>query len=250
MAGDILSLVENVVGVVFAIASQGIFLYAAYWAFSIRRALAVRIYRNQALGVGLISLSWIIVFVNYVIVSQFLGFVAYTIIDVLVWAIFLYFVDSSVLDGRQSDPLLRDTLHWRRARLWIWGLFIATGLASILATTYYEVTGVDFSTLSPLVSNVLLSPYSWLVGLVGLVALPISAARSKDPLLRRQLLWFIGFVLAVAGVGLGNSISASAFAASSLPTYLLFALLLAGGFCLYKSSKSLVPLNRIGPKEE
>ena len=247
MAGDILSLVENAAGVVLALASQGIFLYAAYWAFSIRRALAVRIYRNQALGVGLISLSWIIVFFNYVVVSQFLGFVAYTIVDVLIWGIFLYFVDTSVLDGRQSDPLLRDTLHWRRVRLWVWGLFIATAMATILVTAYYEVTGVDFSTLSPLVSNVLLSTYSWVVGLAGLVALPIAAARSKDPLLRRQLLWFSGFIVAIAAVGLGNSVSASAFAASSLPAYLLFAFLLAGGFCLYKSSKSLVPLNRISP---
>jgi hypothetical protein len=251
MAGDVLSLVGDVIGVVFALASQAIFLYAAYWALTIRRALAVRIYRNQALGVGLISLTWIIVFINYVVVSVLLGYVAYTVVDVLVWANFLYFIDASVLDGRQSDPLLRDTLHWRSIRRWVWGIFVASALVSIPATAYYVgVTGGDFSTLSPLLTNFLLTPYSWLVGLIGLVALPITAARSKDPLLRRQLVWFSGFIVAVAAVGLGNIVSASEFAASSLPAFLLFGFLLAGGYCLYKSAKSLVPLNRLGPLNE
>lgn len=241
----------DVGGVAFALASQAIFLYAAYWAFTIRRALAVRIYRNQALGVGLISLTWIIVFINYVVVSVQLGYVAYSIVDVLVWGNFLYFIDASVLDGRQSDPLLRDTLHWRSIRPWVWVVFVAGALVSIPATAYYvNVTGGDFSTLNPLVSNFLLSPYSWLVGLIGLVALPTTAARSKDPLLRRQLVWFSGFIVAIAAVGLGNYVSASAYAASSLPGYLLFAFLLVGGFCLYKSARSLVPLNRLGPLNE
>jgi hypothetical protein len=247
MAGDILSLVEDVIGVVLALASQGIFLYAAYWAFSIRRALAVRIYRNQALGVGLISLSWIIVFINYIFVSVILGYVAYTVIDVLIWVMFLYFIDTSVLDGRQSDPLLRDTLHWRSIRRWVWGIFFATALVSTSATAYYvQVTGGNFSTLSPLVYNFLLSLYPFVVVPTGLVALPITAVRSKDPLLRRQLVWFSGFIAAVTAVGLGNTVSASAFAASSLPAYVLFALLVAGGFCLYKSARSLVPLNKLG----
>ena len=241
---------ENVIVVAIALASQAVFLYAAYWAFTIRRALAVRIYRNQALGVGLISLTWIIVFINYVVVSVLLGYVAYTVVDVLVWANFLYFIDASVLDGRQSDPLLRDTLHWRSIRPWVWGIFIATALVSIAASAYYvNVTGGDFSTLSPLVTNFLLSPYSWLVGLIGLVALPTTAAKSKDPLLRRQLVWFMGFIVAIGAVTLGNIVSASAYAASSLGP-LLFAFLLAGGFCLYKSAKSLVPLNKLGRSDE
>jgi hypothetical protein len=39
------------------------FLFAAYWAFSIRSALAVRLYRNQAFGIGLIALCFAIFFV-------------------------------------------------------------------------------------------------------------------------------------------------------------------------------------------
>lgn len=33
-------------------------VYAAYWAFSIRRALALGLYRSQALGIGLVAVGY------------------------------------------------------------------------------------------------------------------------------------------------------------------------------------------------
>lgn len=242
MSSDILSLVLTALSLVIVLVAEGTYGYAAYWAFNIRRALAVRIYRNQALGVGLVSLGFILIFFDYVLVSSF-NIVIFVAIQALVTAMFFFFIDSAVLDGRMSDPLLRDTIHWRRIRLWVWGIFVAASVASIYIVVYYAgLTGKNLSVLPFWVSFIGSALEVVVVIIVGIVALPLTAIRTRDPYLRKQLAWLAGFVAFLAAGGPVPTSSAYA--------PVVFALQFAMAFCLYKSARSLVPLNKISLETE
>jgi len=246
MASDVLSLVASILAPILVVAAEGTFAYAAYWAFSIRRALTVRVYRSHALGVGLVSLGWILIFFDYVIVSHS-SYVLFTAVDALVSGAFFYFIDAAVLDGRTSDPLLRDTLHWRRIRRWVWTIFAIASVVSIYIAGYYSVqtggtwlTGGNPSLVPLWVSFVGVSLHVFVVMITGLVALPITIIRSKDPLLRRQLGWFAGFAATLVVVGTVPTLFglASTSTAYALPE---FVGQFTAAICLYKSATSLIP---------
>jgi hypothetical protein len=246
VASDALSLVANTLTPILVLASEGTFAYAAYWAFKIRGALTIRVYRSHALGVGLVSLGWILVFFDYVVVSHF-SYVLFTAIDALVSGAFFYFIDAAVLDGRISDPLLRDSLHWRRIRRWMWAIFALASAVSIYIAGYYSVltggtwlTGGNPSLVPLWVSFVGTSLHVFVVMTTGLVTLPITIMRSRDPLLRRQLGWFAGFAAALVVVG---TIPTLFGLASTSPVYTLpeFVGQFVAALCLYKSAISLIP---------
>jgi len=246
VASDVLSLVASILSPVLVVAAEGTFAYAAYWAFSVRRALIVRVYRSHALGVGLVSLGWILIFFDYVAVSH-LSYSLFTAIDALVSGAFFYFIDAAVLDGRMSDPLLRDTLHWRKIRRWVWAIFALASAVSIYIAGYYSVqtggtwlTGGNPSMVPLWVSFAGVSLHVFVVMVTGLVALPLTIMRSRDPLLRRQLGWFAGFAAVLVVVG---TIPTLFGLASTSPVYTLpeFVGQFAAAFCLYKSATSLIP---------
>ncbi len=96
-------------------------LYAAYWAFVIRRALAVRLYRNQALGIGILAIAVALTQVNATISNysaNYPGFLT-IIFPYFTTLTLFYWIDTSVQAGRRSDPLLRDTLHWKGLRVFL-----------------------------------------------------------------------------------------------------------------------------------
>jgi len=194
-----------------------------------------------------VSLGWILIFFDYVVVSHF-SYVLFTALNELVFVAFFYFIDASVLDGRMSDPLLRDTLHWRKIRRWVWVIFATASVVSIYIASYYSVltggtvlTGGNVSLFPPWVTFAGAFLYVVVVIGTGLVALPITAIRSRDPHLRRQLAWFAGF----AAVLLGFSVVPT----SPAYTLAVFVGQFAGAFCLYKSARSLVPMNKLSQSE-
>jgi len=246
VAIDVLSLVANFLAPILVVAAEGTFAYTAYWAFNIRRALTVRVYRSHVLGVGLVSLGWIVIFFDYVVVSHF-SYALFTGLDALVSGAFFYFIDASVLDGRVSDPLLRDTLHWGKIRRWVWVIFVIAAAVSIYIAGYYSVltggtwfTGGNISLVPLWVTFAGASLHVFVVIITGLVALPITAIRSRDPLLRKQLGWFAGFAAVLAVVG---SVPTLFGVASTSTAYALpeFVGQFAAAFCLYKSATSLIP---------
>jgi hypothetical protein len=199
-----------------------IFLFPAYWAFDIRRALAVRLYRNQALGIALVSVGF---FVFGIVVSTLVTY------DLALLIIF-YWLDSSVLAARRSDPLLRDTLHWTRLRIVVWalvliGLGVSTAFVLINGDITYipsDVVGMNLATLP-----------DFAVPLVALVLLPLVARRSKDHALRRHISWFGVFAVLQFAAILGATVLGGA------SYFVGFAF---GGYCLFRSARALVPLNR------
>ena len=228
-----------------------IFTYAAYWALSIRSALAVRLYRNQALGVALLAMTFAAVFfvvsvLGYLspVFSPLQTFGPFSLLFVFLAILMaFYWIDASILAGRRSDPLLRDALHWRKVRPIFWTLNIAAVAFTAGIITYIQLTTGRIPPAPPVIEIIFLLPFL-LTGICGVVYLPIVAARSKDYTLRKQLKWFGVFALillvyvpAVAGAFRGLSVE---------EVQLVINLALIGNaYCLYKSARSLVPLNRL-----
>jgi hypothetical protein len=222
-----------------------LFAYAAFWAFNIRQAQIVRIYRNQALGMGLLALAWILFFIGAVSSSIFFpaAFGVQAAGFNLVMIVLFYWIDASVLAARRSDPLLRDSLDWSKVRRVLWGIIVGSAILATSLASYYEFTTNALpqfmSSANGALGILYLSVY--FVVPAGIIMLPIAAYRSKDRYMRRNLEWFGAFVVVVEFVGSVGNASNSAI--------LLFGGLCVAAYCLYRSAKSLVPLNRISLQE-
>ncbi len=227
-----------------------IYTYSAYWAFDIRKALAVRLYRNQALGIGLGSLGFAILNVTYflgiahaIALPASLEFLNAIIIaaSVLPFILFFFWIDASVLAARRSDPLLRDILGWRRVRIILWSLviFSITSQSIILtaARQLYQNCIPGCPTDPGLSVNVLFFIPIFIPFVSGAIYLPMSASHSKDRTLRRHFKWFGLFAVCLLAAA-----TYSALISPGPPTSVAF---IAGGYCLYRSVRSLVPLNRL-----
>ena len=184
--------VENIIRVALPLVQAAMFGYAAFWGFNIRHALYVRLYRNQALGIGLIGLAFVFVTIannvidfiysnnsnlagNLVVPVYYVGFI-----------VIFYWIDASVLAARRSDPLLRDTFHWTRLRVLLWSVMIILVALAMSVDAYSLLTGNPIPTnLQPLPGINFL-----LILATGAALLPVSARRSKDMSFRKHLEWF------------------------------------------------------------
>lgn len=221
------------------VAASLTFLYAVYWSFNIRRALFVRIYRYQALGVGLVALVLVLFNVLGLIVPFPLRFVI-TQFTLMFW------VDRSVLTARRSDPLLRDTFHWKRGlRFLPWALMVFS--FAVLSIENEPVPRDILNFASFLMFNFV--PY-----VSGAIILPIVAWRSKDTRLRKHFEWFGLFalftILSFFVGGFFPELTGTFFPETLTAQLIVTVLSLVPGFCLYRSAKSLVPLNQLSLEAE
>jgi hypothetical protein len=220
-----------------------IFAYASYWAYNIRHALVVRLYRNQASGAGLVGavLALTVSIVAADVTGNQTIITPFALITILTT---FYFIDSSVLAARRSDPLLRDTLGWTRLRLLLWPtlvvLAVVGGAANItIPNPSFEET-VFFS-----------SPYFVALG-AGLATLPAAALRSKDITLRGHFRWFGLFALFLLFFVIATIPTSSInFSTSGFTTAVIFdfeaafVFMFVAGYCLYRSARSLAPMNKL-----
>ncbi len=220
------------------------YLYSAYWALGIRSALKVRLYRNQALGLGLIAVSFFPPFI-LVYVFNFTPYYGFISLFYLVFLFIFFWVDTSMRAARRSDPLLRNTFHWTQLRVLLWSVDVVVPVMVFFGTflfyvSFFEPAGRALGEIAPLI---LISPF--LVTLFsGAVILPLAARRSSDTTLRNHLKWFGLFSVSIFfALLLGFQLNGTA-QELVLPTSFL-----AGGYCLYRSARSLVLLNRVSVGE-
>lgn len=212
-----------------------LFLYSSYWAFVIRRALVTSLYRREALWIAGMGLFFVTLSAFLTIALSFqLNSLATNILGGLVisggFVLIFLWIDSTVLIARRSDPLFRDTLRWSRIRYFFWVITIG-GAAGSFITAIQS----GFSTIAP---------YGGLL-FIGAIALLISARRSGDPTLRRHLRWtglcvFLLWLASQAQDPLSRLISDPYLVQS-----LIYPLVAAGAYSLYRSAKSLVPLGHL-----
>ncbi len=232
-------------------------LYGSYWAFTIRRALVARLYRVQSLWVGVVGvyLAGLLYAGEFTLIASLAGAnldpVALGIFGVLLFGGFVMifaWVDATVRLARQSDPLARDTLHWSRLRVVLWGLLFLWGLliVTMVIAIFIEFIAPQLIASVPAPAQVsvvgLLIPSLSTFLIPGAAALLLSGIRSRDPNLRKHLKWFGLFVasgLFVTVIGLITLVAKGG---------LLFSpALLAPPYCLYKSARSLTQISRLPP---
>jgi len=245
--------VEVVTAVVFG-ATLCILGYATFWALSIKRALRVPLYSNHALGVAVVALGFGLLDVETPFIN--FGVLIVPVLFLTLFSVFLlmfYFVDTAILSARRADPLLRDTARWKRLRNPLWlVMFVSVALAIGTSVAGYSGFG-----------GIFLIPFI-IVGVSGAVVLPRAARRSKDATFNRHLRWFGGFIVLAVGWFFASFLVSQLAAGGMNPATLLNAPLTdvqnylealaalvglaGGGYCLYRSARSLVPLNRIPPE--
>ena len=243
-----------------------LYSFGTYRALSIRRALAVRLYRSQALGIGLIASSVILLVFSEIIIATLsrpggsgpfgepieLPFSYFAVI------VLFYWVDASVRAARRSDPLLRDTLHWGQLRIVVWVGIILLIVFNSLYVLYLMIdTGLplDVAPNLPAILN-FVSFMSYLSPIIlGAIFLPLGALRSRDPTMRRHLGWFLLFVLLILVTSLvflvllipvPSNLEALRYVAVEYGAALTYSI---GGYFLYRSARALAPLNRLVVEE-
>ena len=253
------------------IAAGAVFLYGAYWAFAIRRALVGRIYRSQALWLGALFIAGLIASDGVLLpsssnpfVTAILKFLAYGPWPILVVFAFL---DSTIPVLRRSDPLLRSILHWKWLRMMIWCVLVFTTIFAVYATIYLPTCFTTANTpacISAATGNSVWlgavvgfwGGYYWVdasfVLILGVAGLLIVATRSSDRVLRHSLKWLgvgllcvpcLVLVSVVEGI-IGNSYYDMIYSYGIVPWNAVAILL---GYALYRSARSLAPLNRLPP---
>jgi len=237
-----------------------VFAFSAYRAFGVRKGLAVGLYRNQALWAGTTAAYWALLFVVYGIAFSIYqanpGPNLTNIIDdfaVFAWlyaALILAFqwVDSSVSVARRSDPLLRDTMHWKYTRIALW-LLILFGLV-VSFSVYGLMVAIDANG-DPLLAQVnfyiLNYPVFLIVGPLSFLALYAGSRHSGDPTLRRHLRWLAFYILVLLLQGSSSFLTRGLTfpESSSILVVVIGVVTVANGLALYRTARSLAPLNRI-----
>jgi hypothetical protein len=234
MNADLLSSILNAFGVAEALVSQGIFAYAAFFAFSVRRTFSSALYRRQATGIGFVSLAWILVFIDYVVIEGIFNLYAtFFFVNSLLSLLLFYWIDAAVLAARRSDPLARDTLHWQKTRIVLWFAIIAATIGMTALATYYQViTGAEPQFMNDFALDIGVGFIpAGIATVTGLIVLPLAAYRTRDKFLRHSIAWLGAFVAILI---VGNWLNA-------LGGIGTFSYLIIAGYCLYKGARSLVP---------
>jgi hypothetical protein len=213
-----------------------IFAYVSYWAFSIRQTLNEGLFRNQALGIGLVALGAYTLLISTAVFND---------APIIAGVTTFFWIDASVLAARRSDPRWRNTFHWTGVRIPVW-ILIMIGLVAFSTQTLFPNEGsqitfaggqaVLFSAVGPFI--------------IGAMMLPIVARRSKDMSFRHHLGWFGRYAALLFFLFVNLFIGLFLMSGSVQNDYLIVSqtLILTGaGYCLYRSAKSLVPLSVISP---
>ena len=237
--------------VLLSAAVLGVYGYAAYAALSIRRRLSGDTYRRQGLGAAVVVILFGVLTETLILsgVSPTRTVFALLISWMVAWGVF-YWVDASIRAARYSDPILRDTFHWSRLRIFLWAYsFVgpAFTVAVFLLLVFTSLSILPYLQ-SPIPSTAILLGVVFAPFLVtfvsGAVALPIVARRAADVQLRRHLLWAALYI----------AVLLSLYVVSSFFTGVTYALaqglvLVIAGYLLYRSARALVPIYRLGSSD-
>ena len=225
----------------------GTYGFAAFTAFRIRSTLGAGDYRRQALGIGLLAIvfaAWAAVFVLNLWEQGTGGVVIGVTFMILAYVTLFYWVDSSAIAAKRTDPLYRDSLRWNSIRRVLW-LAMTLATVTFFAELAYLILIVGTplepqATPLPVLGAIVVVIFGTLIS--GCSVLPVSLRRSKDTTLRKQLEWLFLFiaiqlVFAIYAIGL-------AYNNPSIDVPAVLVVIIPSGYSLYRSARSLIPLHK------
>ncbi|HYB04877.1 MAG TPA: hypothetical protein VED17_10460 [Nitrososphaerales archaeon] len=228
--------------------------YSTYWALTIRRTLFIHLYRAQALGIAIVGLVYAASELGSVLYYNARVLTFNPILSVIALALLciFYWIDKSMSSARRSNPLLRDTAKWSKARIALWPLIVVMESLLFGSSLLGEFSGPPVPLSG--VEGIILGLFGFLlalivVPLVGVLLLPLASRRSGDATLRRQIRWFGAFALFVFGTVLLAPFTGSATATTFAQQVVGLVGGSGAGYALYRSAKSLVPLNKMAGTE-
>lgn len=233
-----------------------VFLYAAYWAFAIRRALVSRIYRRHALWLGALGVVVAVaVFLTYS--TNYTVNIMISIYYDILFAVVFAFVDSLIPVARRSDPLLRSVLSWEKLRYFLWADVAVLGAFNTLSYVSYLTPAFSSGLAKFIVQDAgWFAAAAVLFGLSGLAIL-IAVRRSGDIVLRSSLKW-LGVML-IFVVFLFAAYTAEYYLLPNLTQFDFFysypvlpwgIVFIVVAYALYRSARSLAPVNRLTVNEQ
>lgn len=212
-----------ILGANFAIA-----FYAAYLALSVRRGLAVPIYRSRALWTAILA-------VMFALAAPLIGNLGfYTIL----LAVLFIWIDRTINTLIRLDFLRRDLLEWKKFRYVYW-IFLFGDF--VLGYAYLLAYGSFPSHPSPLVGSPLFAALALLLFFVpvtyAVIVLALGSTRTRDMTFRSHVKWggylIIAFLLeTVTYIALANDV-------------VVHATFLPISFCLYRMARLLVPTGKL-----
>jgi hypothetical protein len=204
------------------------------------------LYRNRALWVGAVGTFFALLVLSAILIGTFasanrflilfqFGLTNFGAILVFGW------IDSNVRVARRSDPLRRNTLHWTKLRILIWGILSIALVGGLVSAFVSDINNV--SSLAGLGGAFLESPFTPAAAF-GIVALAISRRRINDVTLRRHIKWLVFFVLILL-----FATRLVEYSPSSLSTvgFIGILLLACGAYFLYMAARSLSQLDHLKP---
>jgi hypothetical protein len=214
------------------------------------------VFRRQAFIVGVISLygavSIVLFYAVYFFASALSTVLEPALANVQVFlygvlpAVGLAWADSSIRVGRRLDPLLRDSFKWSKTRLVLWPLMILSNVAFFVGSGL--TTSFDALAKAGLVCGLILLGIS-------VVVVFRAARRAADRGYRMSLEWFAAFIAFLLIYNAGFISLLLVFLASNLfvytPVDFVWGVVANLGIvpllflCMYKCSRSLVPLNKV-----
>jgi hypothetical protein len=220
-------------------------LYAIYWSLDIRQGLSSRIYRNQALGMGLIALIIalfdFLVFMDGLDISPILN-VTLGVGDIgtglgaLVVVAISYWVDISIRATQRSDPLLRDPLQWKYVRWFLWVMVLVFEVVAETLTIFFPNSTIANSILKTGGGGATIA----LAILCGIVYIPLSLRLSPDKSIRPHFTWFILFLVSIiVGFFFINSVAYIDCTSCYSTGFGTGLAILFGSYCIYRSAKAL-----------
>lgn len=204
MAADFLSLL----GPASFLIASAILVLAAYRGVELTRAFVNNVYRNRAIWmVAVVLVALFGTLSNFVPSSGQVSLLLLVVVIVVVFA----FVDASILAALEVDFFHRNTLGWKRARVFVYLLLYG----DIAVTVFLDfVSGAPGSPawLSALTQSPAYTVQGILVlfGLLGYsgVALLVGARRTADRVMKRHLV-LVGFAFSLFIVSTANDLTVS-----------------------------------------
>jgi len=206
-------------------------LYAAYLSLSVRRGLAVPVYRSRALWMAFLGISAAIVFTyegftNISPTSPLTSIEFREILFAIPLGIILILIDRTANTLIKMDFLRRDLLLWKK-------LHFVYGTAVVLFYVLYYSRYVYFVPDAEVIALVLY--FSALI--YGALAIARGTTVTRDMTFRSHAIWF--------GILLAAFITGSVLYFAPVPLDISFVCFTVASYCFYKMAGSLVPAGKL-----